>query len=72
MPEPFSLTFAEGPDALISQDQTLVDLVDGLLDHGVVIRGEAWITVADIDLVFLRLDLVLANPDTMQKKAVAE
>lgn len=57
------LQMASAQDALGSRDERLVDLVDGLLDHGVVIRGELWLTVADVDLVFLGLDLVLAAPD---------
>ncbi len=55
--------FASPDDALTSSDGRLVDLVDGLLRHGVVIRGELWLTVADIDLVFLGVDLMLASPD---------
>ncbi|MFT6103982.1 MAG: hypothetical protein ACJA1E_000397 [Paracoccaceae bacterium] len=55
-------------DVMTSSDGRLVDLVDGLLDHGVVIRGEIWLTVADIDLVFLGVDLVLASPGKMSKE----
>lgn len=59
------------PDEVLgSNESSLVDVVDGLLHHGVVIRGELWLQVADVDLVFLGLDLVLAAPDTMQRKRV--
>lgn len=58
---------ASAQDALMSRDSRLVDLVDGLLHHGVVVRGELWLTVADIDLVFLGVDLVLASPDKMRE-----
>jgi hypothetical protein len=68
MDDEFDMTFASGEDALLSNDGRLVDLVDNLLDHGVMIRGEAWLTVADIDLVFLGVDLALANPDRMRRK----
>lgn len=61
------LEMLSAQDAFASNDNRLVDLVDGLLAHGVVIRGEIWLTVADVDLVFLGLDLVLASPDTMQR-----
>lgn len=71
MSDGFEVTFATGEDALLSKDRRLVDLVDNLLDHGVVIRGEAWLTVADVELVFLGVDLVLANPDTMRRKRAA-
>lgn len=59
------LQIGTAQEALAARDGRLVDLVDGLLSHGVVIRGEAWLTVADVDLVFLGLDLVLATPDKM-------
>ncbi|RDC73190.1 gas vesicle protein [Rhodovulum sp. 12E13] len=56
------------PDtALASCDTRLVDVVDRLLDRGVVIRGELWLTVAGVDLVFVGADLVLASPDTMRR-----
>lgn len=61
------MQMADAQDALQSRDTTLVDLVDGLLHHGVVIRGEVWLTVAEVDLVFLGIDLVLAAPDTMKR-----
>ena len=32
-----------------------------LLDRGIVLRGEIWLTVAGIDLVFLGIDAFLAN-----------
>lgn len=57
------LEFVTPGDTLTSSDQRLVDLVDGLLRHGVVIRGELWLTVADVDLVFLGIDLLLTSPD---------
>ncbi|ETX15864.1 gas vesicle protein [Roseivivax halodurans JCM 10272] len=63
MPDGFEMRLVGPDEALASRDGRLVDLLDGLLDQGVVLRGEAWISVADVDLVFLGLDLVLANPD---------
>ena len=62
---------ASPQETLGSNDSRLVDVVDGLLHHGVVIRGELWLTVADIDLVFLGLDLVLASPETMTQARVS-
>lgn len=61
---------AAADEALAASDRRLVDLVDGLLHHGVVIRGELWLTVADVELVFLGLDLVLASPDTISREQV--
>ncbi|MEO0667438.1 MAG: gas vesicle protein [Pseudomonadota bacterium] len=65
------MQMATPSDALASSDARLVDVVDGLLRHGVVIRGEVWLTVADVELVFLGLDLVLAAPDTIRRTGAA-
>ena len=65
------MQMAAPSDALASSDARLVDVVDGLLRHGVVIRGELWLTVADVELVFLGLDLVLAAPDTVRRAGAA-
>lgn len=68
MPDPFTAQIASAEDAILARDGRLVDVIDALLAQGVVLRGEAWITVADVELVFLGLDLVLANPDTMSRE----
>lgn len=66
------LVFATPEDALTARDTRLVDLVDGLLDRGVVLHGEIWLTVADIDLVYLGLSAVLASPDRICKRELVE
>lgn len=43
----------------------LVDALDHLLDRGVLISGEAMISVGSVDLLYLALNVVLANVDTM-------
>jgi hypothetical protein len=49
-----------------SEEVTLVDLVDRLLAHGVVITGDITLSLADIDLVHLSLRLVVSSVDTLQ------
>lgn len=44
----------------------LVDVLDRLLDRGVVVRGEIWLTVADVELVFVGADLVIASADKIR------
>ena len=56
-------------EALGTAQTRLVDVVDSLLGHGVVLRGELWISVAEVDLVFIGLDLVLAEPGKMRERA---
>ncbi len=48
---------------------TLLDTLDHLLDRGVVIAGEAVISIGDVDLLYLGLNIVLANVDTMIRAA---
>jgi len=50
----------------------IVDVLDRLLDRGVVVRGELWLTVADVDLVFIGADLVIASADRMQTDRTGE
>lgn len=67
MTDRVKMSLASGDEALTAEGGRLVDLVDGLLDNGVVIRGELWISVADIDLVFLGLDVVLSDPKNLRR-----
>lgn len=46
----------------------LVDIVDRLLERGVVLAGDAVISVAGVDLVELRLNLLLASVDTLRDR----
>ena len=48
---------------LESPDSGLLDLVDSLLDKGVVLDGELVLGLADVDLVYLRLSALLVAAD---------
>ena len=48
---------------LDSPNRSLLDLVDSLLDKGVVLDGELVLGLADIDLVYVRLGVLLAAAD---------
>jgi hypothetical protein len=43
---------------------SLCEALDRLLHRGVVLRGEIAISVADVDLVYLGLQVLLASTDT--------
>lgn len=45
---------------------TLLDIADRLLDTGVSLTGEATISVADVDLIYLGLDVVLASVERVR------
>ncbi len=46
-------------------DWSLADLVDHLLNRGVVVSGSLTISVAGIDLMYLGLQVVLASVETL-------
>lgn len=47
-------------------EATLADVLDRLLDRGVVISGDIRISVADVDLCFLGLKVILSSIDTIE------
>jgi gas vesicle structural protein len=47
---------------------TLVELLDRLLDKGVVVSGEVTIAVADIDLIELGLRVLLSSVESIEKE----
>jgi hypothetical protein len=47
------------------QDLSLLEALDHLLDRGVVVAGEAVISIGDVDLLYLGLNIVLANMDAV-------
>jgi hypothetical protein len=52
---------------LTTDDATLLELVDRLLNKGVVLSGEATISVAGVDLIYLGLNVVLAAVESIEK-----
>jgi hypothetical protein len=51
------------------QHFTLLELLDRLLDKGVTVKGEILLSVADIDLVYLNLGLLLSSVKTVEQAA---
>jgi hypothetical protein len=47
-----------------SADLTLLDLVDHVLNTGVIIRGTLVLSLAGVDLVYLGLDLIVTSVET--------
>lgn len=52
---------------LEGREVTLVDAVDALISKGVVLDGRLAITLADVELLRLGLQIVLASPDTLDQ-----
>lgn len=53
------------PRARAARDVALIDLLDRLLQGGIVIHGEITLAAADVDLVALDLSLVVAAIDKL-------
>lgn len=46
---------------LENKEVTLLDLLDGIIDTGVVVRGEILISIAEIDLIIVDLKLLISS-----------
>ncbi len=53
-----------------STSQSLVDVLDRLLDTGVVIDGQIVLSVAGVDLVHIGLRALLASVDTAARLTI--
>ena len=53
------------------REVALVDLVDRLLGGGVVIAGDITLSVADVDLVYVGLRVLLASVSTLEQPGAA-
>ena len=49
-------------------DQSLLDVIDHVLNKGVLVSGEAMLGVAGVDLVYLRLEALLCAADRVQPR----
>jgi hypothetical protein len=45
------------------EESSLVDLIDNLLNKGVVINADVLLALADVDLIYLRLSVLLCAAD---------
>src|SRR3954471_21784913 len=51
-----------------ARELALVDLIDRLLDGGVVIHGDITLAVADVDLLYVGLRALVASVNTIEEK----
>jgi gas vesicle structural protein len=61
MPDKFASLSAPSSDEL-----SLLELADRLLNRGVVLTGEATISVAGVDLIYLGLNVVLTAVENLR------
>lgn len=65
MSSPFDRVLIEGDVEQLEQaDLSLLETLDHVLNRGMVIAGEITISVADVDLVFLGLNVLLSSVET--------
>jgi gas vesicle structural protein len=65
MSSPFDRVLIESDvEQLEETDLSLLETLDHVLNRGMVIAGEITISVADVDLVFLGLNVLLSSVET--------
>ena len=66
---------AKGTDWLFPQvvtqsevaESSLLDVIDNVLNHGVVLHGELVLGVANVDLIYAKLSVLLAAVDKIPR-----
>lgn len=56
--------------AEFGRDVTLLELVDRLLDKGVVLDGEITLAVADVDLIYVGLRALVSSVSALQRPGI--
>ena len=56
-------------DKILDEDEelSLLETLDHVIDHGLVIAGEVTISVAGVDLIFLGLNVLLGSVETVER-----
>lgn len=57
---------------LVDEQVSLIEVLDRTIHKGVVLHGSLVLGIADIDLIYLRLELLLASVDSARKLANKE
>jgi hypothetical protein len=50
-----------------SKDITLLEILDRVLDKGVVISGDIVISLAEVDLIYVGLKVLISSVETMER-----
>ncbi len=50
-----------------AKDVSLLELLDRAVDHGVILAGDITISVADVDLIYLGLRVMLASVERAEQ-----
>jgi len=56
------------PESVAKEKEvTLLDLLDRVLNKGVILWGDVTISVADVDLIYLGLKVLLSSVETAER-----
>ena len=58
--------------AQMEKEMSLLELLDRLIDKGIVISGDLVISIANIDLIYLGVKLVLSSVDKLSESCRQE
>jgi len=60
-------TISPSSDDELQREVTLLELLDRVLDKGVVLTGDITLSVADVDLVYVGLRVLLSSVEAAQR-----
>ena len=55
---------------LAPKQLTIIDLIDRILDKGVVINGDITVSIVGVDLLSLKINLVIASLETAKRYGI--
>jgi hypothetical protein len=58
---------ALGPSSISTSEVTLLELIDRLVDKGVVLHGDITLAVADIDLIYVGLRAMISSVSSLER-----
>jgi hypothetical protein len=58
-------------EAQLKKKLTLLEVLEKVVDKGVIINGELVISVANVDLIFLGVRLILTSVENFEKRNVS-
>lgn len=59
-------------DMTENEEVTLLELLDRLLDKGIVITGDLVISIAKVDLIYVGLKLIISSIETLKRSCDME
>lgn len=72
MREPEGAAADTGDADALRQEVTLLELLDRVLDKGVVLSGDITLSVADVDLVYVGLRVLLSSVEAAARQQAGQ